>query len=454
MAMAIVLANTGSIRCKRISIYLIAISAGLICACISLMRMNFQNQSGFTIVKHRSVEAFTGYLVEDGAVSIDGKTILKVSLTSVTSNGGSIMGQARGRVLILVNGVDSFSRGQHVFVRSNLQQNKSPSPEMYIAYIERSDIRTGNFVKKRFEIRYLIKKRIEKRIDAIGYPACELFRALFLGIRETLSNRIVTGFRNVGSSHILALSGLHVGILFVIVTMLLYPLPWQVIKVMCGTFIILCYLLLVGPKPSLIRASIMIILSGAAFLLDRDFKTLNILALSAFFMLLIDPFSAFSLSFQLSFLALTGILTIGRLISFYIAPYIPGFLRYPLSFSLGAQLSTLPISLFHFGFFYPLGFVATLLLTPLVTVFLWTGLLFLFITPMHSNTCDNAIGWLMDALYRGILFVTELLSRIPYITTRSGNIALSVFLGISLLLLAYFLPVKKRSLTKSVRYSP
>lgn len=440
MAIAFTLLNTGSKFHLRIGFYFIAASAGLFCGYVSMLRIHFNSQSSFTTVAVNRVVEFEGYLVEDSVVTTNGETLLRVALISVESQGGLIVGQAHGKVLVIVPKPCRYLRGQYIFVKGGLRRFNSLSPEMYGAYVKKSDIRVSDYVKKRFEIRSRIITSIEERIDQLGYPADELFRALFLGVREKLSERIVTYFRDVGSSHILALSGLHVGVLYIVVSLLLMPVRYRSIRIACSSLIILSYLFLVGPKPSLTRASVMILLLGVASLIDRDFNPLNVLAISAFIILLIDPFSAFSLSFQLSFLALAGIFTLGRLISDYSAAYLPAFLRYPIAFSLGAQLATLPVVLFHFGFFYPLGFLSALLLTPLITLFLWSGLIFLFVTPFQSFYTDNILGWVMDILHRAILLVTENLRHVPYISVGRQNTDLAIVLGGILLVIVFFLP--------------
>ena len=114
--------------------------------------------------------------------------------------------------------------------------------------------------------------------------------------------------------------------------------------------VLLFYQFLAGFMPSLLRATVMIVIGGIAVLLDRDGEPINVLALSGIVLLLIDPFQAFTLSFQLSFLALgrdpraSAPSCSGRW-----HRSLPRFLLLAFAMSAGAQAATLPLVIGRFG---------------------------------------------------------------------------------------------------------
>lgn len=136
----------------------------------------------------------------------------------------------------------------------------------------------------------------------------QLLSALLLGRRTELSESTLLLFQQVGVNHILAISGLHVGLiassLFIFLSLFRLPKRW--IFLIISLFLIL-YVDLVGPKASILRAVIMFLCGVLVFLLDRNRNWWNALFLAGVVILLIYPFSLFQLSFQLSFLATLGI---------------------------------------------------------------------------------------------------------------------------------------------------
>ena len=206
----------------------------------------------------------------------------------------------------------------------------------------------------------------------------------------------------------------------------------------------LFYQFLAGFMPSLLRATVMIVLGGIAALLDRDGETINVLALSGIVLLLIDPFQAFTLSFQLSFFALAGILVLGALVQRPLASHLPRFLLLAFAMSAGAQAATLPLVIARFGSYYPSGLVASLVLVPLTTGYLWAGLAWLPLSlvpwPVLHELCARAFA----AFYQIIRVSADALSRVPGLTfTPSLAPWMAAGAGLAVVLAATVLPLKR-----------
>ena len=187
----------------------------------------------------------------------------------------------------------------------------------------------------------------------------------------------------------------------------------------------------------------MILVGGAALLLDRDREPLNLLSISGIAILLGDPFQASSLSFQLSFLALAGILAIGPLVQRPLEGRVPRFILLPLAMSIGAQVATLPLVVARFGVYYPSGLLAGLVLVPLTTAFLWAGLAWLplYLVPWQAlhDLCARAFS----LLYVVIDWCAQVLGALPGIVVGPGAVPWAVGTAVvAMLFLGFFLPAR------------
>ena len=173
--------------------------------------------------------------------------------------------------------------------------------------------RQAGFSRGAWAFRAEARDWLHRAVADVGYPASALLEALLVGVREDVPGDLQDGFKLTGSLHILALSGLHVTVLYGVVAGALWFLRREWLQFR-PPVVLLFFQFLAGFMPSLLRATVMILVGGTAVLLDRDREPLNLLALSGIVLLLVDPWQVFSLSFQLSFLALGGILIVGALV--------------------------------------------------------------------------------------------------------------------------------------------
>jgi len=236
--------------------------------------------------------------------------------------------------------------------------------------------------------------------------------ALLLGIRDNLDSGLAALYRNAGCSYILALSGMHLAIIVSLISFLLKkPLGLRAAAI-AGAVIIIAYCFIVGPLPSLNRAALMYLLGVIAILgmLKRDM--LSLLCMAFLIQIFVTPASGFSISFILSYLALAGILVIGRAINGVLMGKIPVLLLQPLSASLGAFIATAGVSAWAFNDLRPVGILAGLALAPLATVFMtlsivWLGLDFIF--PVLSSL----LGKILFLLYLLMEKIAALAAAMP-----------------------------------------
>jgi len=215
--------------------------------------------------------------------------------------------------------------------------------------------------------------------------------ALSLGDKSLLQQDTKQLYADTGASHVLAVSGLHVGILFLLMQWLWQParrpaLRWAFLLTTLP--LLWGYALLTGASPSVLRASLMFSLFSLASCMNRTTNAYNTLALSAFLLLLLNPMLLFHLSFQLSYMAVLGILFFYPRLSGLWQPRFT-FLRkvYELMcVSLAAQLTTLPLTLLYFGQLPLAGLPSSLLVVPPAPFLLLASFLLALLMLLHAPT--------------------------------------------------------------------
>ena len=239
-----------------------------------------------------------------------------------------------------------------------------------------------------------IQRRLYKRFGELGITGAEqaTLGALTLGYKEDLDPTLKQAFQRSGAAHILAVSGLHTGIIYAVLLSLLtiggqckplyenkigrWALSLAVIITMWG------YAFLTGITPSVVRSVVMISVVEVGRMLYRKGNTLNCVLFAAWAILLVRPLDLFSVSFQLSFAAVVAIVflapnlsSIGGLLRGWrgalqqVGSYVVGL----LVVSLAAQIGTLPLSLYYFGQCSNYFLFTNLLVLPLAGVIVVMG---------------------------------------------------------------------------------
>ncbi|MEW5816534.1 MAG: ComEC/Rec2 family competence protein, partial [Spirochaetota bacterium] len=320
---------------RRAGIFLLCFSTGLVIALF--LQVKILSSDIFTGLPSRRVVGFAGRLSADSQKLKGGKRIYLLELEKVWDAGGS-SADAFGKVRLIVDDGEELSWGRMITVNSRLNPPEDNNkPAEYLSFPKKSRVITNGYSSPVFMYRERIIKQLQQLVSQIGGPAANLFLALFLGVRDDLSSLDLYHFRKAGIMHILALSGMHLGIIAALVSLLLKPLIGKKGAFLITLVVILPYIFMAGLIPSLLRAGIMYLLGGTCLILNRRIDPVSILYLSFILLCIIDPVSAYSLSFQLSFLALFGIIKSGKKMRRLTAPYLPGFIGVPLACSIGAQ---------------------------------------------------------------------------------------------------------------------
>lgn len=211
-----------------------------------------------------------------------------------------------------------------------------------------------------------------------------LLNALVLGERKGIDRELNEKFIRSGAIHLLAVSGLHVGIVFLFLNYILsfFLKPAHPLRVIIIVLILFFYAFITGFSPSVTRAVVMFsfIQTGKAFL--RHINMYNILCLSAFIILLWNPMFLFHAGFWLSHLAVAGIVAFYPVINncFSFKFILWRWLWSVISVSISAQITTFPISLWLFGSFPSYFLMANILLLPIVAPVLIISFIILMIS--------------------------------------------------------------------------
>jgi competence protein ComEC len=260
-----------------------------------------------------------------------------------------------------------------------------------------------------FGMAYKIRDHIIKKLEKEDFGTEELgvIQALLLGQRNGITTEIDTDYKDAGAYHILALSGLHIGILLGLLHFLLRPLEilpkGRTIKLVVIVLLLWAFALLAGLSASILRATTMFTFVAYALYLNRPTSHFNILALSLFFiLLLLDPLLLFQVGFQLSCAAVFAIVWIYPLLQKLWSPQY-WFIKKGwelVSVSFAAQLGVLPISLYYFHQFPGLFLVSSLLILPFLTFILGFGILVIALAmanslpPVLVILYDTVIRWM------------------------------------------------------------
>ncbi len=222
-----------------------------------------------------------------------------------------------------------------------------------------------------------LRNRMIAVIDGnLPSPAAELLTGILFGQRLRLPEEVQENFRSSGVGHLLAVSGLHVGLVAALILGLWRRLGLRgKLPLLAAIILIFGYAYLTGMRPSALRAAVMLAFALGALLLDRDRDLPTAVALAAVITLLINPLHLFTIGFQLSYAATLAII--------YLQPplaeaatklKLPKLIRPLLSVTLAAQIGTLPLCAFYFHHIPVAALLFNLLLLPLMAPLVGLGL--------------------------------------------------------------------------------
>lgn len=300
-----------------------------------------------------------------------------------------------------------FDYGRYLEYRQIYRQT-SIQPDQY-RILRRDD---GSLYGTAFRFRRHLAAKYQKFISR---DAAALLSALILGQRTDIDRETVAVYSATGTTHVLSVSGMHVGIVFVVLVFLLRFMDrtrkLRIIRAGLIIVFICGYAVMTGLSAAVCRAAVMLVFVVLAKAVDKDLHNYNLLALSAFLLLVANPFYLVDAGFLLSYLAVWG------LFYFYPMIYESWRPRYSLvrqlwaavAVSLAAQLATLPLSLYYFHQFPVYFLLSNLFILVPVTLVMYLGILYLFI-PAGSvlKLLAGALEYLVHGMNGGLATIGRL----------------------------------------------
>jgi competence protein ComEC len=273
--------------------------------------------------------------------------------------------------------------------------------------------------------------------------------ALLTGQRNYIDQETYNIFISTGIIHTLAVSGLHVGIIYMFLLVLLKPLHrygWsKKLSLIIKMAALLFFAFLTGLSASVMRATLMFLIMIAGKILNRNSPVLNSVFLSAFLLLGINPYLLFEIGFQLSYSAVIGILLFQPLLYNIMHSDYPivNWIFQLVSVSIAAQLGTLPFSLFYFNQFPTYFLLGNIIAIPYVTISIITGSILIIISPVKF------LSWILVLFLEFLsqLFITfiSFIQSLPYGIIQPVHIDLSQHIILCSLIFSTFIMLYKKN---------
>jgi len=321
---------------------------------------------------------------------------------------------------------------------------------------EKEILKTGPGGKTLLGVAQNIRTGIVEKLQKTKLKTDEraIIQALVLGEKKDIDKNLYNEYAAAGAVHILAVSGLHVGILYIILAFFFKPLArWKYGVLLQAVVIVLLlwgFALLSGLSPSVTRAVTMFSFFAVAKLFDRETNSINTLFLSFFTLLIINPLWLFQVGFQLSYLAVFFIVWLQPL--FYKAGYSKYWLVRKVwaivSVTICAQIGVLPLSIYYFHQFPGLFLLTNIVVLPFLTILMCGGILIVLLAGLNSLP-----DWLAE-LYN--FFIEGLNSFIHWVAVQDEFLFKDIHfstlkvLGAYLLIITLVLFLKKRNYRRLV----
>ena len=325
---------------------------------------------------------------------------------------------------------DTLSYGQHLLLRTHLQRpNGEVNPYqfdyrqylrhkgiLWQCYVDSTAWLPYNAGKERWSLvawAKALQRSLVQRLRATDLSAAQkgIAEALLLGWRNDLEESTLTEFRNAGITHLLCVSGLHVGIVAMMLGWLLLPLGWRpwgrTLRGILQIAAIWLFVMITGMAPSTLRAGVMFTLLLIGGMGSLRGLGMNNLCTSAVILLLVRPGMLYDMGFQLSYAAVAGIILLQQPMRAWISfPsdrkllwWLPRKLWDLACVSTTAQIGTLPLILYHFHQFPTWFLIANMTVVPFAGVLLITTLavVLLYFWPWAYGLVTSLLRWELTA---------------------------------------------------------
>ena len=247
----------------------------------------------------------------------------------------------------------------------------------------------------------------------IGEQDFAVIAAMAMGDKSALNQETKEAYSISGTSHILAVSGLHIGIIFQLIILLLGGKRRSKLTIILSTTIVWAYVIFIGFPASAVRAATMLSIYSMVLLSLRPDPTLNTLALAYIIMVLVNPFNIFDIGFQMSFLAVGSILLFYPLFFCLLSSHsnIIRAIWGLFCVSLAAQIGTLPLIVFYFGRISCYSLITSFIAIPAATLILYLCILLFILSPLtYISFLASPTEGLMQLVINVLTSITQFIN--------------------------------------------
>ena len=237
--------------------------------------------------------------------------------------------------------------------------------------------------------------------------------AMTLGDKSQLSQETKDLFSATGASHVLALSGLHLGIVYGLLSMLYRGRRYRWLFEIIVLIAIWSYTVMVGMSPSVVRSASMLTVYSVMGLLYRDKMSFNVISLAAIVMLIVSPSDLFDVGFQLSYTAVLAIILLYnplcKLIPHFRFKLVDGLLKM-LIVSLSAQIGTSPLVAYYFGIIPCYSILSSLVVIPAATIIIYVAMMMIVFSfwTAAGNLCAEILSGVVGFMSSALTWISNL----------------------------------------------
>ena len=282
--------------------------------------------------------------------------------------------------------------------------------------------------------------------------------AMTMGDRSGLTRELRQSYAASGASHVLALSGLHLGVIYGLLSLIFVHRRMRVLGQVLAMVAIWAYAALVGMPPSVLRSATMLTIFAFVVLTGRRQVSLNTLAFAAVVQLVVSPLSLWDVGFQMSFLAVLGIVMLNMRLGNLATPVwlsrwrVIGWVWSLVKVSLAAQIAVAPLSMYYFGTFPCYFLLTNLVAIPLATIIVYTSIVMyaLGFCAWMQGVVATFVGWMATLMNTSLGFIASLPGACMYGIHINAR---QVWLMYALLLVAYAMSfyIERRNITTASR---
>lgn len=396
------------------------------------------------------------------------KTVkLVTEVSSISVNGKSI--HTNGHLLVYVQkdgAAEALKCGDKIAFVAKIEEPKAPSNPGEFDYkrilflknihfqtylnnnswecIDSTSITVNSFFSS-------IQKRLFRLLDNDMLSANQkaVMGALVLGYTDDIDAEIIQSFSNTGLIHILSVSGMNVGLIYIVIELFFLLIPMlnrrRWVKGIAVITMLWLYALITGFSPSVVRAAMMFSFVVLGKTILRNGNIYNTLAGSAFLMLLFNPYLLFNIGFQLSYMAVIGIVCFQeelRLLTHGRYKLINGFWDI-VTVTITAQLFTFPFCLFYFHQFPNYFLIANLLVIPVTTILIYLGIALMLVSPIPI--LSKIIALVINALLKFMFGFVSWVEGLPHAVSRHIPFSMIDLIMVLVLIALFVSLIKQRS---------